>query len=356
MLNNTLERLGYNEWFEKTSIDSIQGNFSAARVIEVNKGNYRVNDGMHEMFAELSGKLLFSAENSIDFPTVGDWVAIQALDNYSLAIVHQVLPRNSLLKRKEPGKAVEFQLIASNIDYGLIVETADCRLNLNQLERYLVMVNESKIQPIILLSKIDLLSESEIATVHDKMSSLKCRYLLISNTSEQGTVVFENELETGKTYCLLGSSGVGKTTLLNRLLGENLLKVNKVRKKDGKGRHTTVRRQLICLKSGSIFIDTPGMRELGNFAIAEGIKDTFDDISSYSSNCHFKDCTHTHEKSCAVIEAVEQGSIDSERYRNLIKLKKESKFHEMSYSKKRKKNKAFGKTVKKYKKSKGKNN
>ena len=142
MLNKTLERLGYNEWFEKTSIDSIQGDFSAARVVQVNKGNYKVNDGMHEMFAELSGKLKFSAQNSIDFPTVGDWVAIQVLDDYSLAIVHQVLPRNSLLKRKEPGKAVEFQLIASNIDYGLIVETADCMLNLNRLERYLAWYDQ----------------------------------------------------------------------------------------------------------------------------------------------------------------------------------------------------------------------
>jgi ribosome biogenesis GTPase / thiamine phosphate phosphatase len=346
-----LERLGYSAWFEETDSATLQDGFAVARVIEVNKGNYRVSDGQHEIHAELSGKFMFDAESVSSFPTVGDWVVIQDFDNHSLAIVHQLLPRKSILKRKEAGKAVEFQLIAANIDYGLIVETANPEMNLNRLERYLVMVNDSKIQPIVILTKIDLMSAAEIATMHEQMKLLNCSYLLVSSVSEEGAAALESELEAGRTYCLLGPSGVGKTTLLNRLIGAELYRVNEIREKDGKGRHTTVSRQLISLESGSIFIDTPGMRELGNFAIADGIENTFSDISAYGMNCRFKGCTHQHEKECAILEAVEQGNIDPERYRNFIKLQKESEFYEMSYSEKRRKDRAFGKMIKNYKKT-----
>jgi ribosome biogenesis GTPase len=346
-----LETLGYDEWFRDAGSDYIEGDFSSARVVEVNKGSFRVADGQHEMPAELSGKFMFATENNTDFPTVGDWVVIQALDNYSLAIIHNVLPRKTLLKRKEPGKKIDFQLIASNIDYGLVVQSADS-LNLNCLERYLVMLNDSRIEPIVVLSKIDLLSESDLTEIQKQISNLKTRYVLISNIADRGIETLSKELESRKTYCLLGPSGVGKTSLLNRLLGEDVFRVNEVREKDGRGRHTTVRRQLICLESGSIFIDTPGMRELGNFEVAEGIEHTFGDIFFYSTECHYRDCTHVHEEGCAVIEAVEQGKIDSKRYQNFLKLKKESEFYEMSYLQKRKKDKAFGKMVKNYKKMK----
>lgn len=178
----------------------------------------------------------------------------------------------------------------------------------------------------------------------------KSLVLPLSNVSDKGVATLQNELKSGKTYCLLGSSGVGKTTLLNNLLGEKLFKVNEVREKDSKGRHTSTRRQLIRLKSGSIFIDTPGMRELGNFAINTGLEETFDEIVSYSSQCRFNDCTHIHEEGCAVIGAVEQGIIDEERYKNFLRIQKESAYYEMSYSDKRKKDKAFGKMVKNHKK------
>ncbi len=344
-----LKQLGYDEWFHASSLQFLHNGFSIARIVEVNKGNYRVNDGLHEMVAELSGKFLFGTENGSDFPTVGDWVVIQALDQFSLAIIHHIVPRKSLLKRKEPGKVIDFQLIAANIDYGLIVQSADSHFSCNRLERYLVMINESKIAPIIVLSKIDLLSNSELAEIEAQVKKLNTKYLLISNISDQGINTLKSALEIGKTYCLLGPSGVGKTTLLNKLLGENVFRVNEVREKDGKGRHTTARRQLVWLDSGSIFIDTPGMRELGNFAVGNGIEKTFDDILPYGSQCRFNDCTHTHEEGCAVIAAVEQGIIDAERYRNFLKIKKESEHYEMSYADKRKKDKAFGKMVKNYK-------
>jgi ribosome biogenesis GTPase len=173
--NLDIERLGYNEWFDEASRDYLRDGFSVARVVEVNKGNYRVNDGLHEILAELSGKFIFDVESSINFPTVGDWVVIQAFENYSLSIIHHLLPRKSVLKRKASGKAVEFQLIAANIDYGIIVEPANPTMRLNRLERYLVMVNESKIQPVVVLTKSDLLSADETASVQDKIKSLNCR-------------------------------------------------------------------------------------------------------------------------------------------------------------------------------------
>lgn len=347
-----LEQLGYDAWFQDRRKEFPQGDFSVARIVEVNRNNYKVSNGRYEIFAELSGKFLFNAVTSIDFPTVGDWVGVQYFDDNSLAIIHHTLPRKTLLKRKEAGKAVEFQLIAANIDYALLVQAVDSTFNLNRLERYLVMINESKIQPIVVLSKVDLISTAELSEINEQIRKVNHKYLVvpISNIVDNGVTALRDQLESGKTYCLLGSSGVGKTTLLNNLLSEELFKVNEVRAKDGKGRHTSTRRQLIRLESGSIFIDTPGMKELGNFAIETGLEETFDEIVSYSSQCRFNNCTHTHEKGCAVIGAVEQGLIEEARYRNFLRLQKEAAFYEMSYLDKRKRDKAFGKMVKSLKK------
>lgn len=352
--NEDLNRLGFDGSVQNTSAEFVKDGFTLARVIEVNKNSYMVSDGNHEMIAELSGKFLFDAEGATDFPTVGDWVAIQALDNNTLAIIHSVLPRKTLLKRKEPGKRIDFQLIASNIDFGLIVQSAE-HLNFNLLDRYLVMLNESRIQPIAVFSKIDLLSSSEMEVLKENLSKLKYQYVLISSVAEKGVEELSGILLPGKTYCLLGQSGVGKTSLLNKLLDSDVFRVSEVRQKDGRGRHTTVRRQLICLKSGSIFIDTPGMRELGNFEIGYGLDQTFDEFSQYASDCRFRDCTHTHEEGCAIIAAVENGEIEESRYMNFLKLRKESEFYEMSYKEKRQRDKSFGKMVKNYKKLKKKN-
>ena len=348
-----LKQIGYDEWFHNKSREFLNDDFSVARIVEVNKNNYKVSNGRHDIFAEISGKFLYNIENSLGYPTVGDWVVVQYFDDNSLAIIHHLVPRKSLLKRKDPGKDVEFQLLAANIDYAFIMQSADSDFNLNRLERYLVMVNESKIQPIVVLSKTDLISDNDLAEIngHMKRFNNKYRFLPISNVTDDGIGSLQKELQPGKTYCLLGSSGVGKTTLLNKLIGEKLFEVNEVREKDSKGRHTTSRRQLICLESGSIFIDTPGMRELGNFAVPTGLEETFDEIAYYSSQCRFKDCTHTHEAGCAIIDAVEKGIIDDDRYNNFLKIQKETGHYEMSYFEKRRKDKAFGKMMKNYKKS-----
>ncbi len=347
-----LQHIGFDEWFRDKSKDLLSGEFTAARVVEVNKNNYKVSNGRDEIVAECSGKLLFSVESSLDYPTVGDWVLVQYFDN-SLAIIHQLLPRRSVLKRKDPGKKVEFQLIAANIDYALIMQSADANFNVNRLERYLVMTNESGIEPIVVLSKTDLLSDPERTEILDRLKPYIDKYLFLPVSSETGEGIdaLQQELRSAKTYCLLGSSGVGKTTLINKLFGKNLFDVNEVREKDQKGRHTTTRRQLICLESGSIFIDTPGMRELGMFAVNSGLEETFDEITSYASQCRYKDCTHIHEPGCAILEAVERGVISGDRYHNYLKIQKEAAFYHMSYVEKRQKDKEFGKMVKNYKKS-----
>jgi len=232
----------------------------------------------------------------------------------------------------------------------------DKNFNLRRLERYLVMVKESKIKPIVLLSKSDLLNTKEISNrlteIHEIMPFLHMQPF--SNENESGLKNVKNFLAPRKTYCLLGSSGVGKTTLLNNLIGESIFTTKTVREKDSKGRHATTYRQLIKLDCEAMLIDSPGMRELGNFSVETGIDETFTDIAERSEYCQFDDCTHANEKGCAVLKAVEDGQVPEKRYQNYIKMKKESIYNEMSYLEKKQKDKQFGKfckTVMKHKKN-----
>jgi len=352
MIEGDLSKLGFDDFFRKGGDDCLHDGFSYARVTEVNKNSYVVSDGSNEMTAELSGKFLFGADSAVDFPTVGDWVTVQAMDNNTHAIVHSVLPRKTLIRRKTSGNRIDFQLIVSNIDYGLVVMSAE-HVNYNLLDRYLVMLNESGIEPVATVSKTDLKPAAEIDAIVDGLSKITGNVVAVSTRTEGGTDALANILVPGKTYCLLGQSGVGKSSLLNKLLGTSLLEVGEVREWDGRGRHTTVRRQLVRLDSGSLFIDTPGIRELGNFQVDKGLDKTFDEFSSFALQCRFSDCSHTHEKGCAVIAAVENGDISEDRYRNFLKLRKESEFYDMSYLDRRKKDKSFGKMVRHVKKVKG---
>jgi ribosome biogenesis GTPase len=349
-----LNRLGFDAFFEKESSGFLQAGDSLARITEVNRNRFTVSDGYLERTAVLSGKYVFTAGDITDFPTVGDWVAIQAEPNHSQATVRALLPRKTLLKRKEAGKRVEFQLIAANIDYGLVVQTVD-HLNPNLLDRYCVLLNESGIVPVIIINKTDLVSSAKIEAIKDSFSGFRGQVLFTSNELEGGTDAVAEMLIPGKTYCLLGQSGVGKSSLLNRLLGSSRLDVGSVRERDGKGRHTTVRRQLVALESGCLFIDTPGIRELGNFQVEDGLEATFDDVHALANQCRFNNCSHTHEKGCAVIDALNNGELEDSRYQNFLKLQKEAEFLESSYQEKRRKDKSFGKMLKQYKTLKRKN-
>ena len=351
-----MESIGYGDWFrsqvdvEKTAIHEV------ARVVSVHKDSYVLTKGHGDVFAELSGNLFYTATSSSDLPTTGDWIYADFYDDNSHAIIHGVVPRKTLLKRKTAGKLVDFQLIAANIDVAFIVQSVDYNLNLRRLERYLVMVNESAITPVILLSKCDLISQDKVEEIKENISGITPQTALFafSNLSGETINTIKSSLLPGHTYCLLGSSGVGKTTLLNNILGCEQFQTQSVSKKDSKGRHTTTSRELIQLENGALLIDTPGMRELGNISVDAGLDQTFSEIYDLAQHCKFANCSHTSEKGCAILAAIEEGELAEQRYKNYKKMKNESAFNEMSYSDKRKKDKAFGKFIKSVQKSKNK--
>ncbi len=342
-----IEDLGFDNWFQdkidKSKFDSHQ----IARVITVSKNRYIISNGRKEITSELTGKFMFNSDSPLDIPTVGDWVYVQLFDDDTFAVIHDVLPRKSLLKRKTPGSKVEYQLIAANIDTAMIMQSLDYNYKIRRLERYLVMINESNIQPIILLSKSDLVTKEEI---EEKKSDI-CNVMpdihieTFSNKDNSDIENIRRLFNPGRTYCLLGSSGVGKTTLLNNLIHQELFETQPIREKDGRGRHTTSRRELIVLENGAIVVDNPGMRELGMIAIESGLNDTFNEIYELSIQCRFNDCSHTIEDGCAILKALEEGVISKERYENYIKMYKESLYHEMTYVQKRQKDKQFGKYI-----------
>ena len=343
-----LIKLGFDYWFEdKARLYALSG-YQLARIAAVDKDSYVVIGEKNEVFAEIEGKLRFQASSSLDLPTVGDWVYVKYYNDDTLAIIHEILPRKSLLRRKTAGKKIDYQLLSANIDTAFIMQSLDANFNLRRLERYLVAVKEGGIEPVALLSKADLIPEKEIqeriAAIRQVYSELKV--MVFSNKTGLGLEDIQRNIEPGRTYALLGSSGVGKTTLLNRLIGEDIYKTAAVRIKDSHGRHTTSRRQLTILASGGLLIDTPGLREFGNISIATGLNETFNEISSLAQKCRFKDCTHTNEPGCAIIEALNKGQIPAERLNSFQKLQKEARYNEMSYVEKRKKDKAFGKYVK----------
>jgi ribosome biogenesis GTPase len=347
-VSHNIEKLGFDKWFldniDPESLDELE----IARVVAVHKDSYTINNGENDILAELLGKILYSAASPIDYPTVGDWVLANFYDEKTFAIIHEILPRKSLLKRKTPGKKIDFQLIAANIDIAFIMQSLDENFNLRRLERYLVMVNESGIRPIALLSKSDLLTSKDIA---DRIGEIKkimpsLHVQSFSNKNESGLKKVKALLNPGRTYCLLGSSGVGKTTLLNNLIGESKFLTKTVREKDSKGRHATTYRQLIRLDCGAMLVDTPGMREIGNFSIKLGMDETFCEIIALAEKCHFNDCTHVNEKGCAVLNAVKNGQLSEKRYQNYLKMNRESVYNEMSYFEKRQKDKQFGKFCK----------
>ncbi len=345
-----LEELGYNNKLGDYRIDQNLSELEIGRITLEHKERYVVKTPDHEFEAELMGNIRFTAESRYDFPAVGDWVAFSAYDE-GKALIHAIYPRHSILERKAVGKSGQVQIIATNIDCALIVQAVDRDFNVNRIERYLTICHASNVEPLIVLSKIDLIDELELEAIKDQIIQRVNDIPIIAISSIQAVYAqLEELIKPGKTYCLLGSSGVGKSTLLNALSGKEQMKTGEISSSVNKGKHVTSHRELIVLESGGIIIDNPGMREVGIADTSGGLEMTFDTILAYAENCRYKDCSHLHEKGCAILAAVDSGEIDADSYANYCKMEKEKMHYESDALERKKKDKDFGKMVKNVKK------
>ena len=346
----TVEDLGYNDYFEELRTKNNLEDFEIGRVIAEHKERYIVKNEKGEFQAIITGNLRFSANNREDFPSVGDWVAL-VNNEPDFSIIHSIFPRKSTLARQAVGKFGERQIIAANIDYAFVLQAVDRDFNINRIERYLTICNSSGIEAIIILNKIDLIVNSELVKLIGLIQG-RIKHVPVvpmSNISLEGIEVLSAYLQKGKTFCLLGSSGVGKSSLINNLVGEEAMTTGQISESTNKGKHVTTHRELIVTEKG-ILIDNPGMREIGITDSSDGLEVTFETIVELSKSCKFKDCTHTIEIDCAITEAVEKGEIDKSSYENYLKMEREKDYFESSVAERRKKNKDFGKMVKNYKK------
>jgi ribosome biogenesis GTPase len=346
-----LEDLGYNNTLEKFRTDNNLCEFEIGRVIAEHKERYIVKTKHGEFEAEITGNLRFTAKSLEDFPAAGDWVTVTTYDSDS-AIIHKVLPRFSTIKRQAVGQFGEIQIIATNIDYAFLVQAVDRDFNINRLERYLTICYSSGVKPIILITKIDLINEQQISEI---LENIKVRIknvpvIALSNESQYGYDAIKATIEKGKTYCMLGSSGAGKSTLLNNLSGRIVMKTDTLSKSTNKGRHVTSHRELIILENGGILVDNPGMREVGIADLSGGLASTFDKIITFSQSCKFKNCTHTGETGCSVLEGVENGEIERASYENYLKMEREKAHFESTVFERKRKEKIFGKIIKDYNK------
>lgn len=346
-----LEDFGYNDKLEKLRIENNLQDFEIGRVISEHKERYIVRTENGESEAEVTGNLRFSAKSREDFPAVGDWVSLTVY-NPDFSIIHKIFPRSSVISRQAVGQFGEIQIIATNVDFAFLIQAVDRDFNTNRLQRYLTICYSSNVSPVIVLTKTDLISEQKTAEIIDSINQRieNIPVVAISNETQNGYETLRKFIEKGKTYCMLGSSGVGKSTLLNNLSGKTIMRTDVISSSTSKGRHITSHRELIALDNGGILIDNPGMREVGIVDNANGLETTFDKIISLSQKCKFRDCKHITETGCSVLEAVENGEIERNSYESYLKMEREKALFESTVAERRKKDRDFGKMIKNYKK------
>lgn len=345
-----LEDLGYSDFFESNRRSAINSDLTPARIIAEHKELYLVRNEASVFSAKITGKMMFQASSREDYPAVGDWVLVKVLSK-DQAHIYEILPRKTVLKRKSADGS-EVQIIASNIDIAFIVQAPDRDYNLNRFERYFALAKSGNIQPVIVLNKTDLISSVDL---EKKLSEIKNRFKNVdfystSVVTDAGIHDLKKDINKGFTYCFIGSSGVGKSSIINALLGENLIRTGQISCHTNRGKHVTTHRELFIIENGGLLIDNPGLREIGLLDSSAGMKDVFSNIYELSKNCRFSDCTHQHEPGCAVLEAVKNGNIDNDKYNNYIKLLMENEYDFMTKHEKREKDRKYGKFIKSAKK------
>ena len=339
-----LESYGWNAYFSSHH-NKINSDFQIGRVISLQGFRYHLITGSGEIESELSGKMLYGTDPE-QLPQVGDWVYFLRYDVQGY--IMEVFPRNNALSRKSPGNVTERQILAANIDYALVVQGLDRDFNLMRLDRYLVQILACGIQPVVILNKADLADDlqfyhKEVARLGRECPVYCCSTVMNSGMEE----LYHQVLQPGKTYILVGSSGVGKSSLLNVMMEALHLRTAPLSESTHKGKHTTTTRDLFQLPNGSLVIDTPGMREFG-IALDEDITTSglFPMLDQWSAKCRYADCRHLGESGCAVVQAYENGSLDPKVYESYVKLMKEQQHFSIRIEDKKRMGKRFGKMVK----------
>lgn len=321
-----IEQFGWSDALQQQFTAHAAAGLIPARVIVQQRGLYEIVTELGELTATLAGRLAHEAEGGA-LPVTGDWVAVLARPAEGSATIQHVLPRSTTFTRRASGPgAARGQLVAVNVDVALLAASMNADLNARRIERYLATAWESRAEPVIVLTKADMCSDADARLSEIEAVAMGVPVLAVSAVTGAGLDALRAYLEPGRTAVLLGSSGVGKSTLVNALAGREQMATQAIREDDARGRHTTSHRELVLLPSGALILDTPGMRELGLWEAGEGMSAAFADIEALAAQCHFRDCGHATEPGCVIVEALATGTLDAARWRAYGKLQRELEF------------------------------
>ena len=323
-----LHVLGWTASLTKAFASWEESGFLPARISREHRGVYTLLSEQGAFHAEVSGRFRYGSATLADYPTVGDWVVAEPARESGRGVIHGLLPRRSAFIRRMAGRQSQGQVVAANADIAFLVSGLDREFNLRRIERYLTLARESGADPVILLNKADLHARPELARLQTEAVAPGVPVFLLSAVAGAGLNEALGCLAAGKTGVLLGSSGVGKSSIINALLGREAQNTAPVRETDGRGRHTTTWKQLMLLPSGAILIDTPGLREIQLLAGRQSLDHAFEDIAELAASCRFRDCSHSGEPGCAVQRALGEGLLEMERYESWLRQGREIRFHQ----------------------------